>query len=94
MTSNHLIRVRFPYEAYGYVAKRRCNGLLIRLRQVQLLSYPCPRSSMDRPGGYEPSNARSTRAGDTVAVAERAMHRIVAPEYAGSTPVSHLIAVG
>ncbi len=49
---------------------------------------------MDRPGGYEPSNARSTRAGDTVAVAERAMHRIVAPEYAGSNPVSHLIAVG
>ena len=39
---------------------------------------------MDRPGGYEPSNARSTRAGDAVAVAERAMHRIVAPDYAGS----------
>ena len=45
---------------------------------------------MDRPGGYEPSNARSTRAGDAVAVAERAMHRIVAPDYAGSDPVSHL----
>ena len=45
---------------------------------------------MDRPGGYEPSNARSTRAGDAVAVAERAMHRIVAPDYAGSNPVSHL----
>ena len=45
---------------------------------------------MDRPGGYEPSNARSTRAGDAVAVAEMAMHRIVAPDYAGSNPVSHL----
>ena len=49
---------------------------------------------MEKPGGYDPSVARSTRAGDTVAVAERAMHRIVAPEYTGSNPTSHLITVG
>ena len=29
------------------------------------------RRIMDRPDGYEPSEARSIRAGDTVAVAER-----------------------
>ena len=51
-------------------------------------------SSMDRPGGYEPSNARSTRAGDAVAVADLAMQRTVTPPYVGSNPISHLIAVG
>ena len=45
---------------------------------------------MDRPGGYEPSNARSTRAGDAVTVADMAMQRIVVPPYTGSNPVSHL----
>ena len=39
---------------------------------------------MDRPGGYEPSNARSTRAGDAVAVADLAMQRTVTPPYVGS----------
>ena len=45
---------------------------------------------MDRPGGYEPSNARSTRAGDAVAVADLAMQRTVTPPYVGSNPTSHL----
>ena len=44
---------------------------------------------MERPGGYEPSDARSNRAGDTVAVAELVMQRSVMPPYAGSSPVSH-----
>ena len=44
---------------------------------------------MDRPGGYEPSNARSTRAGDAVAVADLAMQRTVTPHYMGSNPISH-----
>ena len=50
----------------------------------------CPRRLKDRPGGYGPSDARSTRAGDTVTVADMAMQRIVDPSYAGSNPVSHL----
>ena len=50
----------------------------------------CPRRLKDRPGGYGPSDARSTRAGDTVTVADMAMQRIVDPPYAGSNPVSHL----
>ena len=45
---------------------------------------------MDRPGGYEPPDARSTRAGDAVAVADMVMQRIMDPPYAGSNPVSHL----
>ena len=49
----------------------------------------CPRRLMDRPGGYGPSDARSTRAGDTVTVADLAMQRIVVPPYAGSNPVGH-----
>ena len=44
----------------------------------------CPRRLKDRPGGHGPSDARSTRAGDAVAVADLAMQRIVAPDYAGS----------
>ena len=36
---------------------------------------------MDRPDGYEPSDARSIRAGDTVAVADKAMQRTVPPPY-------------
>ncbi len=43
-----------------------------------------PRRLMDRPGGHGPSDARSNRAGDTVAVAELDMQRIVVPPYAGS----------
>ena len=50
----------------------------------------CPRRLKDRPGGHGPSDARSTRAGDTVTVADMAMQRIVDPPYAGSNPVSHL----
>ena len=45
---------------------------------------------MDRPGGHGPSDARSTRAGDAVTVADMVMQRIVVPPYAGSNPVSHL----
>ena len=51
----------------------------------------CPRRLMDRPAGYEPTDARSTRAGDAVTVADMVMQRIVVPPYAGSNPVSHLI---
>ena len=50
----------------------------------------CPRRLMDRPGGHGPSDARSTRAGDAVTVADMVMQRIVVPPYAGSNPVSHL----
>lgn len=50
----------------------------------------CPRRLKDRPGGHEPSDARSNRAGDTVTVADMVMQRIVAPPHAGSNPVSHL----
>ena len=50
----------------------------------------CPRRLMDRPGGHGPFDARSTRAGDAVTVADMVMQRIVDPPYAGSTPVSHL----
>ena len=50
----------------------------------------CPHRLKDRPGGYGSSDARSTRAGDTVTVADMAMQRIVDPPYAGSNPVSHL----
>ena len=39
---------------------------------------------MEKPGGYDPSVARSTRAGDTVAVADLAMQRTVTPPYVGS----------
>ena len=39
---------------------------------------------MEKPGGYDPSVARSTRAGDAVAVADLAMQRTVAPPYVGS----------
>ena len=97
--SNPPIRVRILYEAYGHVAKRLCIGLLNRKTQVRLLSCPlralrttntCPRRLKDRPGGYGPSDARSTRAGDAVAVADMVMQRIVVPPYAGSSPVSHL----
>ena len=35
------------------------------------LSHICPCRLKERLGGYEPSDARSSRAGDTVAVAER-----------------------
>ena len=45
---------------------------------------------MDKPGGYEPSDARSIRAGNAVAVADMVMQRIVVPPYAGSSPASHL----
>ena len=45
---------------------------------------------MERPGGYEPLNVRSTRAGDAVTVTDMTMQRIVVPPYAGSNPVSHL----
>ena len=49
VTSNHLIRVRFPYEAYGHVANRLCNRLLICLGQVRLLSCPfCIRCMRNR----------------------------------------------
>ena len=44
---------------------------------------------MDRPGGHEPSDARSTRAGGTVAVADLVMQRTVTPHYMGSNPISH-----
>ena len=44
---------------------------------------------MEKPGGYGPSVVRSSRAGDAVTVAEMVMHRIVVPNYAGSSPVSH-----
>ena len=47
-----------------------------------------------KPGGYDPSVARSTRAGDAVAVADLAMQRTVTPPYVGSNPTSHLITVG
>ena len=50
-----------------------------------------PRRIKERPGGHEPSDARSNRAGDTVAVADMVMQRIVDPPNAGSNPVSHLI---
>lgn len=42
------------------------------------------------PGGYDPSDARSSRAGDAAAVAELAMQRLVVPPYAGSSSVSRL----
>ena len=45
---------------------------------------------MDRPGGHGPSDARSNRAGDTVAVADLVIQRIVVLLYEGSNPVSHL----
>ena len=45
---------------------------------------------MERPGGYEPSDARSIRAGNTVAVADMEMQRTVTPPYVGSNPTSHL----
>ena len=48
---------------------------------------------MDKPGGYEPSDARSIRAGDAVTVADMVMQRIVVPPYAGSNPASHLIII-
>ena len=48
-----------------------------------------PRRLMEKPGGYGPSVARSSRAGDAVTVAEMAMRRIVVPDHAGSNPVSH-----
>ena len=44
---------------------------------------------MEKSGGHGPSDARSSRAGDTVAVADMAMQRIVVPLYVGSNPVSH-----
>ena len=49
---------------------------------------------MEKPGGYDPSVARSTRVGDAVAVADLAMQRTVTPPYVGSNPTSHLITVG
>ena len=48
---------------------------------------------MDRPGGHGPSDARSTRAGDAVTVADMVMQRIVVSPYAGSNPVSHLFQI-
>lgn len=45
---------------------------------------------MERPGGYGPSDARSTRVRDAVTVADMVMQRIVIPPYAGSNPVGHL----
>ena len=53
-----------------------------------------PRRLVEKPGGYDPSVARSTRAGDAVAVADLAMQRTVTPPYVGSNPTSHLITVG
>ena len=50
----------------------------------------CPRRLTERPGGYDPSDARSSRAGDAAAVAELAMQRLVVPLYTGSSPVSRL----
>ena len=50
----------------------------------------CPRRLTEKPSGYDPLDARSSRAGDTAAVAELAMQRLVAPPDAGSSPVSRL----
>lgn len=50
----------------------------------------CPRRLTEKPGGYDPPDARSSRAGDTAAVAELAMQRLVMPPDAGSSPVSRL----
>ena len=50
----------------------------------------CPRRLTEKPSGYDPLDARSSRAGDTAAVAEMAMQRLVAPPDAGSSPVSRL----
>ena len=50
----------------------------------------CPRRLMEKPGGYDPSVVRSSRAGDTAAVAELAMQRLVMPPDAGSSPVGRL----
>ena len=44
----------------------------------------------EKPSGYDPLDARSSRAGDTAAVAEMAMQRLVVPPDAGSSPVSRL----
>ena len=55
-----------------------------------VMPIPCSRRSKDRPDGYEPSDARSIRAGNAVAVADMVMQRIVDPHHAGSNPVSHL----
>ena len=52
-------------------------------------NHICPRRLMDKPGGFEPSDVRSIRTRDTVAVADLEMQRIVVPPYAGSSPVSH-----
>ena len=49
-----------------------------------------PRRLKEKPGGHGPLNARSSRAGDAVTVADMVMQRIVVPPYAGSNPVSHL----
>ena len=54
--------------------------------------HPC--RLMEKPGGYEPPVARSSRAGDAVAVADLAMQRTVTPPYVGSNPTSHLITAG
>ena len=50
----------------------------------------CPRRLTEKPSGYDPLDARSSRAGDTAAVAEMAMQRLVVPPDAGSSPVSRL----
>ena len=39
---------------------------------------------LDRPDGYEPSDARSIRTRDAVAVTDMAMQRTVTPSYVGS----------
>ena len=50
----------------------------------------CPRRLTEKPSGYDPLAARSSRAGDTAAVAELAMQRLVMPPDAGSSPVGRL----
>ena len=44
---------------------------------------------MERPDGYGPSAARSSRVGSAVAVAEMVMRWVVVPVDAGSNPVGH-----
>ena len=86
MIRNHLISVRIRVSALrvGGTEYHR------RDRSPQAPFKICPRRLTERPGGYDPSDARSSRAGDAAAVAELAMQRLVVPPYAGSSPVSRL----
>ena len=79
-----------PKEAGSVSAPLRSalNGCPLDIQRPVMPIYP--RRLKDRPDGYEPSDARSIRAGDAVTVADMAMQRIVVPPYAGSNPVSHL----